>query len=478
MAYVRVRGNQLAIVHGVRDPKTSKVEQQILFTLYSKPEALDAIGRGESGADHRFKVLLDRQYPGIAFDWKAIRRRIAENLDALPDSYEHGDARLRGEFGRDLRAFAKQLLVTDPQDLVSAAEVINTHRRELQYVRNLIDWRLHFRKLPEKNEWNSDNRYFWRYALPGARVPVEAEEQASVLFDKGDYDHAEAAFRVLVDCFDDYADGHNYLGRIAVERGRLEHSLEHFQRAIETGRRLFPRQIGRKRYWSDHATRPYMRGLYNMAISLNRLDRQDEALAFCEQIESECGDRDGADAHRAAIFLNMDRWAPAAEAANRLCRIFPDMSLTAALAFREMGSPHRALASFIHGALNRPRSWRMILGERTAGVPKGHDEVTDHNQGVSLTRDLGGYLRRHGKAASRFFLPLLRAKPIADLIAEREVAVRRWFVERGDDRRDFDRLHVLQSYEFAGAKAAELGHLVGVAPPRPAGRSSPTRLLN
>ena len=45
MAYVRRRGNQLAIVQGERDPQTRKVQQRILFTLYSKPEALEALGK-------------------------------------------------------------------------------------------------------------------------------------------------------------------------------------------------------------------------------------------------------------------------------------------------------------------------------------------------------------------------------------------------------------------------------------------------
>ena len=42
MAYVRRRGNQLAIVQGEREPGTGKVQQRILFTLYSKAEVLEA----------------------------------------------------------------------------------------------------------------------------------------------------------------------------------------------------------------------------------------------------------------------------------------------------------------------------------------------------------------------------------------------------------------------------------------------------
>jgi hypothetical protein len=49
MAYVRRRGNQLAIVQGQREPGTGKVQQHVLFALYSKAEALEAVGRGSKG---------------------------------------------------------------------------------------------------------------------------------------------------------------------------------------------------------------------------------------------------------------------------------------------------------------------------------------------------------------------------------------------------------------------------------------------
>ena len=68
MAYVRARGNQLAIVHGEREPETGKVEQRILFTLYSKAEALEALGcRGEATSE-RFRYLLERGHPDVKFN--------------------------------------------------------------------------------------------------------------------------------------------------------------------------------------------------------------------------------------------------------------------------------------------------------------------------------------------------------------------------------------------------------------------------
>jgi hypothetical protein len=102
MAYIRRKGNQLALVHGARDAKTGKVEQRVLFTLYSKAEALEAIGRGSGseGGSHRFRSLLEREYPSIRFNWDKIQQGIADNLEHLPDLYQYRQSRHQDNFGR------------------------------------------------------------------------------------------------------------------------------------------------------------------------------------------------------------------------------------------------------------------------------------------------------------------------------------------------------------------------------------------
>ena len=111
----------MAIVHGEREPNTGAVQQRILFTLYSKPEALEALGRGTKGGGAGFRRLLEEQYPDLEFNWKKIRRGIEEHVGVLPDQYEYRSQRLRARFRDDLCAFARQLIVADPQDLQSPA---------------------------------------------------------------------------------------------------------------------------------------------------------------------------------------------------------------------------------------------------------------------------------------------------------------------------------------------------------------------
>ena len=72
--------------------------------------------------------------------------------------------------------FAKQLILCDPQELFSAAKLIQENRYELEYLVELIQWRLKLRH-QEPNELNVDNQFYWRILLPGNNVPAEAEQQ-------------------------------------------------------------------------------------------------------------------------------------------------------------------------------------------------------------------------------------------------------------------------------------------------------------
>src|SRR5262245_26538087 len=108
MPYVRARGSQVVIAHGERAPGTRNVQQRILATIYSKPEALAILGRGDDrDAAHRFRSLLEHRHEDIRFDWKRITQEIAANLDVLPDDYPYEANRQRGQFRSTLCAFLR-----------------------------------------------------------------------------------------------------------------------------------------------------------------------------------------------------------------------------------------------------------------------------------------------------------------------------------------------------------------------------------
>jgi tetratricopeptide (TPR) repeat protein len=458
MAYVRRKGNQLAIVHGERDAETRKVEQRVLFTLYSKAEALESIGRGSGGEQGalRFQQLLDNEYPGIPVNWDRIQEDIGANLSHLPDLYQYRPARLMGQFREDLLSFARQLILADPQDLESSAKVITGHRYELEFLQELIRWRLDHSD-QEKNEWNTDNPFYWRFAMRGREVPPETEETAAGCLERGEYQKAEAVFRMLVDTFEDYAEGHNYLGLIALDQDRLHEAIDHFRKTMEVGRRLFPKRLAKKHYWRQLATRPYIRGLRNLALTLNRTGEYIEALDACEKLEWECGDKITAAWQRAAVYLNTGRWEMALECSKGLAGgLHPDAGFIAGFAAGELGAREQAIGLFLNAALNYPRAARMLAGMR-AGKPTHHHEVRGHNAGVALRQNLHGFLGIRKSTARRFFRQFVAHPAVASLLDEMELLVGRWHgPHRDGERKDFDRMHEMQSADFIEAQAHQI----------------------
>lgn len=464
MAYVRRRGNQLVIVHGEREAGTGKVQQQILFTIYSKAEALDVLGRA-SPKGPNFESLLRRQFPEVTFNWKTMKATIEENLDVLPETYAYRGERLTSHFREDLAAFARQLMLADPQHLLSSAQLIQENRYELEYLQELIGWRLKLRNQKE-HQFNADNPFFWRFALHGRTVPPNTEDHAAGMYERGEYKKAKAVFRLLVDSFEEYAEGYNYLGLIAYQEHDLAVAIESFAKTVELGRKLFPRKLGKRSYWVDHATRPFMRGLANLALALNEAGRFEEALVPCDRLERECGDVERASSHRADIHLNSRKWDQAAAAAAK--GDDPGSSFVQALAVFELGRTDEARTLFLHAALQSPRAARMLVGVRTPTEPSIMSEAFDHNLGVALVRRVGAYLKRQSANSKAFFSSLVHHPRVSAALDEVEaLSKRKHEVRPAEDRAAFERLSQLQSVEFARAEAEQLaGQVMSVAAAR------------
>jgi tetratricopeptide (TPR) repeat protein len=252
------------------------------------------------------------------------------------------------------------------------------------------------------------------------------------------------------------------LGLIALEQRKFGDAIKHFAKTIELGRKRFPSRISTKRYWSDHATRPYIRGLRNLALTLNEAGRFPEALAVCDRLADECGDDGTATWQRATVYLNTRRWAQAAAAAERTIGLDPSGGFVAAFAYLELGQREKALEAFLHAALNHPRAARMLAGEKTHGMrtETSRDEAEDHNLGVSLLRSLHAYLRGQSRAR-RFFRDVTRDARVVGLLDESVAVVRRWHAQHpAGEREAFDRMRVMRSPEFAQTEAWKLRDLL------------------
>jgi tetratricopeptide (TPR) repeat protein len=452
MAYVRKRGNQLSIVQGERDPESGNVCQRILFTLYSKKEAFAALDDGQSGL---LQGLLECEYPEIRFPWKRIWWSVARNMDVLPEEYEYRETEMVKRFRSDLCAFTRQLVLNDPQWLFPSAELLQQHRFELEYLIELIGWRL---KLcdAKPDEFNRDNEFYWRFRLRGREVPTDTEEGISALYDRGDLDRTEAVVRLMVDTFEDDAESHNYLGMIALKRGNLDEAARRFTMMMELSRKRLPRRLTPRVFGHNHHGKPYRRGLSNLVLTLNRMGQYDKALAHADKLERVCGDDAGAAYYQALIHLNRGAWEDAANAARHVRNLWQETSLVAALAYFEMGRSEESVADFLHGACNHPLAALLIAGRRPK-KPTTRDEDRDWDVGTALLENAGAYLSQRGSRVRRFFGSLITNPGIAKLLSDIEETRRQRDQERqGSTRVAWDVLRRMESVNFAQERAGEI----------------------
>ncbi|MDD5307418.1 MAG: hypothetical protein PHU25_08865 [Deltaproteobacteria bacterium] len=456
---MRKRGNQVVIVRGEREPGTGNVRQDILFTIFTKAEAKEAIGKGSPHGAELLRSLLEDQYPDVRFDWPKIRRAIASNMDVLPEIHRYRDERLLSRFHGDLYAFARTVVMADPEVSRPAAQLFLDRADEIRFLIELLQDRLKRDDAREAGR-KTDDPFFWRTALGGKEVPSYVEEVAAGYFVRRELDRAEAAFKLLTGCFEDYAEGHNYLGLVALDRGKLDEAIACFEKTVEVGRRLFPKRIAKSRYGANPSTRPYIRGLINLVHALNDAGRSDDALAVCERLEKECGARDGTAWHRAVAYLNAGKWVPAAQAARSAVGV-SHASIVVALALYETGDRREALAAFLHGALAHPRAVRMLYSQRR-DPPRNNEEVSDHNIGVNLQRSISKYRMQQSPESKRFFRRILRDPRVTVLLDEVvDVGRRRIQQHASGEREAFDRLMEMKTSEFAREQAAKLADLAG-----------------
>lgn len=454
MPFVRVHGNQLALVHGSR--RDGKVVQEVLFTLYSKAEAREALGQGSAGGASHFETMLGEQHPKLSFNWPKLREEIAARIDHLPDSYDHPEARIKADFRGAMVAFLRQLLLADPQDLDVAAEVLNDQRQELEYVQHRLEWRLRMARERKPSAFTTDTPFLWRYQGRSHDVPHEADEEVHELYEQGKYDEVVARARLLTEAFPTFADGFNLLGLVALERGRHDEAILHFQKTIEVGRTLLPRHVRKDAWWDDHSTRPYMRGLGNLAITYNRAGRYEESLGTCDQLAL-CHDPVRVVAHRGPVLLNLGRCEEAAACFTGLLGLWPEHGYELGFALVATGRAKEARDAFVRALLASPRTALLLVGKR---VPKAasRQQWQEDDRARTLHLNLHAYFARERRAALDPLRRLVEHPRVQALIAE----IRALELQRRDPQDDrwrtaFDRPQVIQSPEFAERLGSEIG---------------------
>lgn len=469
MPYVRTHGNQVTIVHGERDKSTGKVQQRILFTFYSKKEAAAAIGEGDPADGSHFEYLLSDANPGLKFNWAELKGEIRKHMEVLPDIYPTRKAHSEETFEKALTEFARHLIICDPFNSKAGRENIKRFSADLAVIQDLIIKRKIEASRPNKQEpspFEFDDGFCWKYELQGHSVPPDFEDYAISLYDSRKLDEAKKLFSLLVRCFPNYAEGYNYLGLIALAESEPKQAVEHFRTTAKLGRNLFPPRITKASYWTDHSTRPYMRGLMNLALSLNQAQQFKETLVVCDQLKKECGPKgeDAAAAHRAAAYLNLHYWDQCVESAMELVGYSPREGFLLGYALFELGNFNQALEWFLHASLNDPHTAHMLV-DLTAPTPKTNTEIQDHNGGITLVRSLPRFFKTQSSASTKFFHKLISNPEVKALLKEAIECARNHSDRTKDSRESFDRWRELKDHKFAKKKARELAVAGGYATP-------------
>jgi len=455
MAYVRKKGNQVVIVHGERDPRTGKVSQRVLFAFYTKAEALKAIGKRNRNENLSFRTFLETEYSELKFNWPKIQTGIVEHIDALPDLAHSHEGHINESFSDALQAFAKVLVLADPLSNPTLSGIVSQKRKQLEFLEGLLRIRLEESDSPDDlPQWEEE--CIWGRSLRDPVVSPDVEEFAAALYRVEDFDSAAAAFQLLTDCFPRYAEGHNYLGLIALKQGDLDEAIEHFRRTVELGRKNFPKRLSKRNYWNDLSTRPYIRGLRNLALTLTQKGSYEEALSICDVLASECGDDITASCFRAALHLIRGEWQSAEAHARANQESMPFQALLAAFAQYEQGKLQQARFCFLFGALNHPLGVQVLLTGK-ARKPRNFFESEDYNEGLEARDLLSDYWNSRSRKSKSFFLSLLADKRVSQLMKEALECSDKHSMLRGKEHTaNFQRWQKLRSHDFAKNLASTL----------------------
>lgn len=142
MAYVRKKGNQVVIVHGERDPRTGNVSQRVLFTFYTKAEALRAIGKRNRSESLSFRTFLETEYSEVKFNWPKIQSGLVEHMDVLPDLAHSHEGQINESFSGAMQSFAKVLVLADPLSNPTLFRNVSQKRKQLKFIESLLRMRL------------------------------------------------------------------------------------------------------------------------------------------------------------------------------------------------------------------------------------------------------------------------------------------------------------------------------------------------
>lgn len=344
MAWFRVRGNSITLVHGIRTPG-SGVRQRRIRTFSG---AEDLRRHLEPDAWARLQVQVEQEHLRLSLDWKALHRQAVELAGPAPGP--RVDKERMGRLRRTLRRLVREL----PADSHEVARALGPLLRDAAQVTCRLY--LSHPLLAPSDMFES--------LFPGDEVVED-------LLDRGrDAMHrrrgnASKLFDEARRCNPYDPDIDNSEGICWLEFGDLEKAELLFQRARGLAFCQLP-DPDRAYSWAGLEVRPYLRATNNLGLVRERQGRLAEALELFEECLRRCPDDGvGARFHLGTLHQRLGHMRRALECHRAACRGSligtPDPHFDAACVLLQLNDPREAVKELLAGITINQHIPRLLL---------------------------------------------------------------------------------------------------------------------
>lgn len=361
MAFFRIRGNSISLLHGQRD-EARGVRHRRLRTFKGASE-LRAHLEPESWA--RLRLAVEQEHPELALDWESLRRQAEELLCGQPGSAPPFEQRRKA-----LRRALHKLERVLPEDDRRLARAVGP------LLRRIVNraYRLY-------------GSIAWEESMERVGTLLPGDEETEGLVDQGLACYADgnaARGRRLfeqarrIDPCDPDLD--NSEGLALFQRGKLADAERLFQSARSLAYDQLP-DPHRAYSWSVLEARPYLRATYNLGLVKERQGQLQEALALFQECLERCpNDGIGARFHLGPIHQRLGNLHQAldcyqAHARGNLVDL-PDPFYDQASALVGLGRLGEALDRLLEGMAINPHIPALLLKKRPSR-PSGHHAAVD-----------------------------------------------------------------------------------------------------
>ena len=415
MAFIKQEDDKILIVQGRRNRGGGEMEKTTLFTIRSKAEARLFLDEGTSEVGSLYQRKLRERFPWARFEWTRLLGKIDDGLDALPESADYENERLRRGLMSGIVNLARELLTTDPEALRTSHQALSACREELEFVRELINARLSALDEEPSGRPFWPDPFFWEFATRECEPPQWLVERLEHLRRDGEQDRAATLWKLVLECFPSFAEGYNQFGLIAYERGDYETAKAHFHKAMNTIKRDYPRDIYHEHASCDSRLDPYFEGMANLILALTRLGQFAEALELTDLLESKHGYAREACEYRARILLNRGPNPDVLTCVERTRKWDRVESFIAALAALELGRDDESVAHYLYATLYYPVTARMLAGYNVE-EPTAARATEDYDKGKRLKNELFLFFDRYGEESQRVFRKALNDEVVQDFL--------------------------------------------------------------